>query len=107
MKQKKKYISFFIVLIGLFWLLGTVGSAFASKNDFQSKKDKKQTEISAYQAKAVMPVTASAMITPTYTLVWEVHFFLTNSSNQVFGKPIFKISFFEKVFEHIIAPQAP
>ncbi|MFN3316091.1 MAG: hypothetical protein ACK40K_04710 [Raineya sp.] len=106
MKQKK-YISFFVILVGLFWLFGTIGVAFSKNQPAEKQKDKSQTEISAYQVKAVVPVMASAVLTPSYTLIFEVCFLIANSSNQTFQKPIFKISFFEKVFEHLIAPQAP
>jgi hypothetical protein len=106
MKQKKS-ISFFIVVVGLFWLFGTIGTSFAHHSESKTTKDKPQTEISAYQAKAVVPAISSATPNPSYTLIFELSFLVLNSPNQTFQKPVFKISFFEKVFEHLIAPKAP
>lgn len=106
MKQKK-YISYSAILLCLFWLFGTFSTVFAGQKSLENKKDKSQTEVSAYQAKALMPVVASAVLSPSYILIFEFTFLVSNFPNQTFQKPIFKISFFEKVFEHIIAPQAP
>ena len=106
MKQSK-YIPYSAILLCLFWLFGTFSTAFAGHKPLESKKDKSQTEISVYQAKALVPVAASAIISPSYVLIFEFTFLVSNFPNQTFQKPIFKISFFEKVFEHIIAPQAP
>jgi len=106
MKQKNRISSIAIVLC-LFWLVGTIGYAFASKQSFEPQKDKSQTEVSAYQTKAVVPLTNSAVLCPTYFLIFEVAFLVCNSANQSVQKLIFKVSFFEKIFEHLIAPKAP
>jgi len=106
MKQKK-HISCIAIVLCLFWFIGTTSYAFASKQSFELKKDKSQTEVSAYQAKAVVPLAVSAVLCPTYFLIFEVAFLVCNSANQSFQKPIFKVSFFEKIFEHLIAPKAP
>jgi hypothetical protein len=106
MKQKN-HISCIAIVLCLFWLVGTIGYAFASKQSFEPQKDKSQTEVSAYQTKAVVPLTNSAVLCPTYFLIFEVLFLICDSANQFFQKPVFKIPFFEKIFEHLIAPQAP
>lgn len=106
MKQKSN-ISYSVIVLCLFWLFGTVGYALAEKQSSEPKKDKSQTEVSAYQTKALVPVVASATLYPAYFLIFEVSFLLNNSPKQFFQKPVFKISFFEKIFEHLIAPQAP
>jgi len=53
MKQKNR-ISCIAIVLCLFWLVGTIGYAFASKQSFEPQKDKSQTEVSAYQTKAVV-----------------------------------------------------
>jgi len=111
--RARKHISYFAILLLLFWISGTMGYAFIPKNigivSSEKKKNQKseQTEITQYQAKALMPAPPSSFVQVSYFLIFETPFIIVNHSIQTFQKPIFKISFFEKVFEHIIAPQAP
>lgn len=106
MKQSK-HISFFTFLLVLFWLAGTLVTSFSLQKTADAQTDTNQTKISAYQVKALAPAVVSATISPNYILIFEASFFVINSPNQTFQKPTFKISFFEKIFEHLIAPKAP
>lgn len=106
MKQKK-YISYWVLILCLFWFLGTVLAILSTEQSAKPKKDTSQTELAAYQAKAVIPAIGTATLSPNYFLIFEVSFLLNNVAKQSFQNPIFKISFFEKIFEHLIAPQAP
>jgi hypothetical protein len=108
--KTKKYISIFATFLLLFWISGTMGYAFSQKELCikTTKNNKKaQTEISAYQIKASMPVTSTSFVQAVYFLIFETPFVVLKNIAPSFQKPIFKISFFEKIFEHIIAPQAP
>lgn len=109
--KTKKHISIFAFLLLLFWISGTISYAFSQKGVSikTEKKDKKptQTEISAYQVKASMPVTSGSFVQAVYFLIFETPYVVLENISHHFQKPVFKISFFEKVFEHIIAPQAP
>ncbi|GAB4489381.1 MAG: hypothetical protein OHK0045_12440 [Raineya sp.] len=84
-----------------------MATSFSLQKTADTQKDSHQTEISAYQVKAVVPAIVSATISPNYTLIFEAPFFIINPPNQTFHKPAFKIAFFEKIFEHLIAPKAP
>ncbi|KOY84790.1 hypothetical protein AD998_00255 [bacterium 336/3] len=109
--KTKKHISIFALLLLLFWISGTISYAFSQKGfcNKTEQKDKKptQTEISAYQVKASMPVTSTSFVQAIYFLIFETPYVVLNNISHYFQKPIFRVSFFEKVFEHIIAPQAP
>ncbi|MCU0436827.1 MAG: hypothetical protein MUC49_02870 [Raineya sp.] len=109
--KTKKHISIFAIMLLLFWISGTIGYAFSQK-EIHHKKEKKntkptQSEISAYQVKASMPVTSVSFVQAVYFLIFETPFVVLNNLSHHFQNPIFRVSFFEKVFEHIIAPQAP
>lgn len=109
--KTQKHISIFAIMLLLFWISGTMGYAFSQKKVCHKteKKDTKPTptEISAYQVKASMPVTSASFVQAVYFLIFETPFVVLNNPSHHFQKPIFRVSFFEKIFEHIIAPQAP
>ncbi|MDX1903608.1 MAG: hypothetical protein SFU27_05565 [Thermonemataceae bacterium] len=54
-----------------------------------------------------MPVFVGVFLQTSYFLIFETPFIELKSKFATLSKPVFRIAFFEKIFEHIIAPQAP
>lgn len=107
--KKRPFISFFAILLMLCWITGTTTESFAKnlQPSPEKKEQSKNPKVAEYQVKALVPMSVGAFITPSYILIFETLFIVSENTTHTFSKPIFKISFFEKIFEHLIAPQAP
>ncbi|PKQ65318.1 hypothetical protein [Raineya orbicola] len=105
----------FYILLGTFlllflWLIGTNANLlFLQKKNQATEKQEKpfKEQISAYEVKATFSGFSVTGLQTNYFLLFEVSFAVLETEICSFSRPIFRIAFFEKIFEHLIAPQAP
>ncbi len=108
--KNKLYISVGAFLLLFFWLMGTNANAFfLQKSNQPAEKQEKplKEQISAYELKATFSGFSVAGLQTHYFLLFEVSFAILETEICLFAYPLFRIAFFEKIFEHLIAPQAP
>lgn len=90
--------------------MGTNADAFfLQKSNQSAEKQEKpfKEQISAYEVKATFSGFSVAGLQTNYFLLFEVSFAVLETEICLFARPIFRVAFFEKIFEHLIAPQAP
>ncbi len=107
--RNKSYISLGTFLLLFLWLMGTNANAFFLQKSQSAEKQEKpfKEQISAYEVKATFSGFSVAGLQTNYFLLFEVSFAVLETEICLFARPIFRIAFFEKIFEHLIAPQAP
>ncbi|MCS6794600.1 MAG: hypothetical protein RMJ97_07105 [Raineya sp.] len=108
--EKRNYISIVAFLLMFLWLTGTnVNPFFTTKSKFPTEhtQDSNQPQINTCEIKATLSGFTLADLQTHYFLLFEVPFVVLEIKFTLPTRPLFGISFFEKIFEHFIAPQAP
>lgn len=109
MKLSKFHIRAGAVVAFLLWIAVGIGGSYYhfSQDGKIHKESSTQKQISSYEIKATSSIFLVNSLQPNYFLLFETPFLVISQKVILCFLLAFCTAFFEKVFEHLIAPKAP